>query len=227
MGNSLRWIELGRKDYFETWQIQQEIFRKVKAGTEPDTIILVEHPHTITFGKTSQKTHLLLNAQELQNRGISVYDIDRGGDVTYHGPGQLVSYPILNLQHYKKDIHWYLRCLETVVIETLKFFSIQAGRLNMADSQKNYTGVWVGQEKICAIGVKVSHWVTMHGLALNINTNLSFFDFIVPCGISDKKVTSMKNLCGHELAINDVIYEFKKNFENYFNSVPLQTKSIS
>lgn len=217
MMNELNWMNLGRQNFYDTWQLQKQVFEKVGAGNAPGSIILVEHPSTFTFGKTSQKKHLLITAEQLQEKQIQVYDIDRGGDITFHGPGQLVCYPILNLNFFAKDLHWYLRSLEEVVILTLEKYKISAVRKQHPDPQKNYTGVWVNDEKICAIGVKVSHWITMHGLALNVSTDLKFFDFIVPCGIYDKKVTSMEKLLHFNVNIQEVSETFKSNFEHVFN----------
>jgi lipoyl(octanoyl) transferase len=161
------------------------------------------------LGKSGDKNHLLMNDETLRQKGISFYEIDRGGDLTYHGPGQLVCYPIFDLKHYYKDSHKFLRDLEEAVILTLKDFGIKSHR------EEGYTGVWVGEEKICAIGIKVSRWVTMHGLALNVNNDLGYFDMIIPCGIFHKGVTSMKKIKRKELKLKTI----SKKLLNYFSEV--------
>ena len=164
----------------------------------PDVLLLNEHRHVYTLGKSSDNNHLLANDIELKSSGAEVFFIDRGGDITYHGPGQLVVYPIFDLNQYYLDIHRYLRDLEEVIIQTLADFGVRSHR------DEKYTGVWVGNEKIAAIGVKVSRWVTMHGLALNVNTDLSYFDRIIPCGIFHKGVTSLQRLLDKPIAMDQV-----------------------
>jgi len=155
--------------------------------------------------------HLLISEENLQKAGIQYYKSNRGGDITFHGPGQIVGYPILDLDQIYTDIHRYLRELEQVVIETLAFFGI-----NNAGRKEGLTGVWIGEEKICAIGVRASRWVTMHGFALNVNTDLGYFDMIVPCGITDKAVTSMKKILGMEVEMESVKEQIRINFEKIF-----------
>lgn len=210
-------IDLGKMRYADALALQKKTFEQVKAERSLDTLLLVEHPHVYTFGSQSDKRHLLYTAAELQARGIEVFDIERGGDITYHGYGQLVAYPILNLRHFYLDAHRYLRDLEEVVIQTLKAFDVKAERKLHPNPKKNYTGVWVGNEKICAIGVKFSSWTTMHGLALNVNTDLSFFEGIVPCGISEMGVTSLAKVLGKSVQMNLVSDAFLKAFENVFD----------
>ncbi len=191
-------------DFGKAWEIQKDYFEKRTENKMGDVLLLMQHPHTYTFGKASDKNNLLLTSEELEERKIKVFEIDRGGDVTYHGPGQLVGYPVLNLSDWHKDAHKYLRALEEVVIETCKAFGLQAGRA------EGLTGVWIEDRKICAIGVKITRWVTMHGFALNVNTDLSFFEGIIPCGIKDKSVTSMKAELGGEIdmdRVKDVLVE--------------------
>jgi len=159
---------------------------------------------------------LLYTPEQLTERGIEVFEIERGGDITYHGYGQLVAYPILNLHHFYLDVHRYLRDLEETIIQTLKAFGIEAHRKSHPNPKKNYTGVWVGDEKICAIGVKFSQWTTMHGLALNINTDLSFFEGIVPCGISEMGVTSLQKLLGKPVPMQHAVEQFIESFEGVF-----------
>ena len=199
-------VDLGLTDYKYCWELQQNIFNLRVAGKISDVLLLSEHNHVYTLGKSSDNTHLLAGETELKLTGADVYHIDRGGDITYHGPGQLVGYPILDLNNYYLDTHRYLRDLEEVIIQTLKDFGINGHR------EENYTGVWVGSEKIAAIGVKVSRWITMHGFALNVNTNLSYFDRIIPCGIFHKGVTSIERIFGNKLPIQDVIDSVSSRF---------------
>jgi lipoyl(octanoyl) transferase len=175
---------LGRVPYHEAWALQNQVADERRAGLGPDTLILLEHPHTYTIGRSGTRDHVFLNEGEMATRGITCLDVDRGGDVTYHGPGQLVGYPILDLGP-KPDVGLYLRNLEGCLIDVLADFGIAAGRLS------GYTGVWIGDRKIAAIGIKVSQGVTTHGFALNVSTDLSLFTHILACGIPDKGVTSM------------------------------------
>ena len=175
---------LGLVPYPAAWALQNRLADARRAGLAPDTLILLEHPHTYTIGRSGTRDHVFLTEAELATRGIICLDVDRGGDVTYHGPGQLVGYPIFDLGP-QPDVGRYLRNLEDCLIDTLADFGIAGGRLS------GYTGVWIGNRKIAAIGVKVSQGVTTHGFALNVTTDLSLFTHILPCGISDKGVTSM------------------------------------
>jgi lipoyl(octanoyl) transferase len=175
---------LGRVPYDDAWALQNRVANDRRAGLVPDTLILLEHPHTYTIGRSGTRDHVFLNEAELSARGITCLDVDRGGDVTYHGPGQLVGYPILDLGA-KPDVGLYLRNLESCLIDALADFGIASGRLS------GYTGVWIGDRKIAAIGIKVSQGVTTHGFALNVSTDLSLFTHILACGIPDKGVTSM------------------------------------
>jgi len=180
-----------------------------RAGLAPDTLILLEHPHTYTIGRSGTRDHVYLTDGELAARGITCLDVDRGGDVTYHGPGQLVGYPILGLGS-RPDVGWYLRSLEACLIDVLADFGIQAGRLD------GYTGVWIADRKIAAIGVKVSQGVTTHGFALNVTTDLSLFTHILPCGIADKGVTSMAVELGRAPAMTDVEDRLVAHFSERF-----------
>lgn len=204
----------GLLDYKIAWEKQEMIFSetvnaKVANRTNnshnpiPNHLILVEHPHVYTLGKSGNVGHLLLDENGLIAKHASFYKINRGGDITYHGPGQIVGYPILDLDNFFTDIHLYLRTLEQAVIDTLAEYNIQSGRL------PGYTGVWLDAEnekarKICALGVRCSRWVTMHGFALNVNTDLDYFNNIVPCGIDDKAVTSMKKELKKEVDMQQV-----------------------
>ena len=203
-------LYLNQMTYTEVWDFQKKVFQARKENKIDDTIIFVQHPHTITMGKSAHESNLLFSPTEYKDKNINIEYIDRGGDVTYHGPGQLVVYPILDLNQHFKDVHKYLRLLEDLVIDVLKNFNINAGRV------EGLTGVWLGSEKICAIGVKVSRWITMHGIAININTDLTYFDYIIPCGIKDKKVTSLKKHLGQEVEIEKVIIFFLESFKKLF-----------
>lgn len=190
---------LGLVAYAEAVQLQAELVRARRAGTIPDTLLLLEHPHVITLGTGSKESHVLLSAQQRELRGIELYESGRGGDVTYHGPGQLVGYPILDLKPDRCDLHRYLRDLESVLIGTLRRFGLEAVRV------PGLTGAWVEGRKLAAIGVRVSSgWITSHGFALNVATDLSFFGTIVPCGIPDRGVGSIRDETGEEVAMEEV-----------------------
>lgn len=203
-------INLGRTNYKEAWDIQRRVFELRSQGHISDVLLLTEHNHVYTFGKSSNENHLLASDTELLEHGVDVFHIDRGGDVTYHGPGQLVGYPIIDLNNYYRDVHRYLRDLEEVIVRTLAEFEISSRR------DGTYTGVWVGNDKIAAIGVKVSRWVTMHGFALNVNTDLSYFDRIIPCGIFHKGVTSIERVLGSTLPLKDVSDTLQRKFGEVF-----------
>jgi len=205
MKNKINILDLGRMDYKSSWEFQKNLHKDVLNGNKPDTLILVEHQPVFTLGKNANKENLL------DRSNVKVFNVERGGDITFHGPGQLVGYPILDLNNYKKNISWFMRTLEQILIECLNTFDIDAHQ------KKGLTGVWVNDEKIGAQGVKISRWVTMHGFSLNINTDLSFFEMIVPCGITDCKVTSMKKLLGATQNIQDVKFQIVKAFnENIY-----------
>ncbi len=208
-------LELGLTPYQQAWDLQREIFRGVIADEEEDTLILVEHPHVYTFGRGSDMGNFLLPDAKLHEIGAEKFEIERGGDVTYHGPGQLVGYPILNLAHFKEDLGWYLRALEDTIINVLATYDIEGFRIS------GRTGVWTGsagnEEKICAIGVHASRWCTMHGFAFNVNTDLSYFEHIVPCGISDRGVTSLEKILGRRIPMDEVISRYVDAFEAVFH----------
>ncbi|HEY8738033.1 MAG TPA: lipoyl(octanoyl) transferase LipB [Candidatus Dormibacteraeota bacterium] len=188
---------LGLVPYAEAWALQNRLAEDRAAGRIPDTLLLLQHPHTYTIGRSGTRDHVYLSEAELAARGITCLDVDRGGDVTYHGPGQLVGYPILDLG-LAPDVGAYLRGLEQCVIDVLAQFQIRAGRV------ERYTGVWIGDEKIAAIGVKLARGITTHGFALNVSTDLELFRHILPCGIPDKGVTSMARQLGRAPAMPDV-----------------------
>lgn len=202
--------DLGLTDFNEVWKLQKEILEYKQKNKSEDIIITNSHHHVYTLGRAGDKNHLLLNDEELKKNGIAYYEIDRGGDLTYHGPGQLVVYPVFDLNNYYLDSHRFLRDLEEVVILTLKEYGIEAGR------EEEFTGVWVGEEKICAIGIKLSRWITMHGLALNVNNDLSYFDKIIPCGIFHKGVTGMKKLLGKEIDMKELTGIMLGKFKTVF-----------
>ena len=182
---------LGRVTYADGLALQEELVAARRTGDIPDTLLLLEHPHVITLGSSSDASHVLLDEAERRLMGIELFETGRGGDVTYHGPGQLVGYPILDLKPDRKDLHRYVRDLEEALIRMLAQYDLRGGR------KDGLTGVWVGDEKVAAIGVRVSSgWITSHGFALNVRTDLRFFDAIVPCGITDHGVTSMAALLG-------------------------------
>lgn len=216
----MEYYDLGLIDYQEAWDLQKSIMKKKYTESFNDILLLLEHPHTYTLGKTAEKKNLISSGQYLEENKISVYEIDRGGDITYHGPGQIVGYPIINLAGWKKDTHKYLRALEEVIILTCREYGITGIR------DPRYTGVWVEDRKIAAIGIKVSRWITMHGFAFNINTDLNYFNGIVPCGITDKSVTSLKKELGFELNLNDVKRILLKNFAEVFSYTEVE-KGIS
>lgn len=202
--------QLGRVGYTEALRLQHQAVALRKAAAIPDTLLLLEHPHVYTLGRNARQEHLLVSKERLAEIGAQVFETDRGGDITYHGPGQLVGYPIIDLTQHRRDVAWYMRSLEEVFIRVAADFGIQAGRLNGA------TGVWVGREKLVAMGVHISRWVTSHGFAFNVNPDLRFFDNIVPCGLRDKGVTSLAKLLGQAVEIqpvtNGVIDEFGRVF---------------
>jgi lipoate-protein ligase B len=181
---------LGRIGYRAAWALQRQLVAARSADEIPDTLLLLEHPPVITLGRAGSTDHLLGSEAELAGRGVELVASDRGGDITFHGPGQIVGYAVVDLAARGRDLHRYLRDLETVLIRALAEFGIHAGR------SPGLTGVWVGDAKVAAIGIRVSRWITHHGFALNVQTDLSYFDLIVPCGIADRRVTSMEALLG-------------------------------
>jgi lipoyl(octanoyl) transferase len=202
--------QLGLVSYTDGLRLQSELVAQRKAGAIPDTLLLLEHPHVYTLGRNGKKENLLISAEQLAARGAQVFEIDRGGDVTYHGPGQWVGYPILDLAQHRRDIAWYMRSLEEVLIEVAGEYGIQAGRLAGAP------GVWVGNNKLAALGVHISRWVTSHGFAFNVNTDLRYFDWIVPCGLRDKGVTSLQKLLGRQVEMEEVAEKVVRRFGKVF-----------
>ncbi len=219
--------DIGLIEYKDAWLFQEKFFNEIleiksknrNEGTEITTknhLIFCEHPHVYTLGKSGNKENLLVNEEYLKSRGASFYKTNRGGDITYHGPGQIVGYPVFDLDNFFNDIGKYLRFLEEVIILTLKEYGLSGER------SKGETGVWldVGKptaRKICAMGVKTSRWVSMHGFAFNLNTDLSYFENIIPCGINDKKVTSLEKEMGHKIDVDHAKSLIKSNLERVFD----------
>ena len=201
--------ELGRLDYGRALDLQAELVSRRKQGEIPDQLLLLEHPHVITLGRNGHMENLLATSEVLRSSGIAFHPTDRGGDITYHGPGQLVGYPILDLREWKRDVGAYVRSIEQVLIDLLADFRITAGRI------PGCTGVWVDNAKIAAIGVHISRWVTSHGFALNVNTDLQYFQYIVPCGLT-KPVTSMARL-GARASLEEVSRRLVEHFGRAFD----------
>ena len=205
---NIKVIDLGYMDYQSTWDLQKGYHKKVLNGDTTDTLLLVEHESVYTLGKNANENHLLQSAPE----DAKIFHIERGGDITYHGPGQLVGYPILDLHRYTTSISWYMRRLEQVIIDTLNEYGIKA------DVKEGLTGVWVGDEKIGAQGVRISRWVTMHGFALNVYTDLDYYSGIIPCGIFEYGVTSMEQIVGEKLNMGEVKKSILKSFHQAFQN---------
>ena len=241
MNKKTHFIHLGLKDYQEAWDYQEKLFKETvdqkianrklpeaQQEVTKNTLIFCEHPHVYTLGKSGDENHLLANEAFLKEKQATFYKINRGGDITYHGPGQIVGYPILDLDHFFTDIHKYLRFLEEAVILTLQEYNIKSGRID------GLTGVWLDVDdeqkarKICALGVKSSRWVTMHGFAFNVNTNLEYFNYIVPCGIQDKAVTSLAKELGREVDMKEVEEKLKTHLAAVFEMELMeQTQAVS
>ncbi len=225
--------DIGRSDYREAWDYQDELFKRIVdiklanrdrevEEPRPGYFLFTEHDHVYTLGKSGDLSNLLLSEEQLEKKGISFFKSNRGGDITYHGPGQIVGYPIIDLEAYKPDIRWYMRSLEEVIIRTLAEYGIVGTR------SEGETGVWLDvgtpfARKICALGVRTSRWVTMHGFALNVNTDLGFFDHIIPCGIRGKAVTSMHAELGIQLDPEIVKDQILKHFSEVFTAEMVTT----
>ena len=232
MNRQIKFIDLGMMDFKKAWDYQQNLFDKIvsikKANRKnnskfktPNYFLFVEHPNVYTLGKIGDISNLLVDKKKLNEKNASFYKINRGGDITYHGPGQIVGYPILDLENFFTDIHKYLRLLEETIIQVLHEYKLSAGR-----SESN-TGVWLDVEsnnsrKICAMGVRASRWVTMHGLALNANVNLEYFDHIVPCGIKNNVVTSMNKELGTNIDQDVLKSVIKSSFLKVFNAITIE-----
>jgi lipoyl(octanoyl) transferase len=228
--------DLGRKDYKETWDYQESLFKEIvdvkianrhleSPEPTPNFFLFVEHPHVYTLGKSGDESNMLLSEKQLEAKGATFYKINRGGDITYHGPGQIVGYPILDLENFFTDIHKYLRLLEEIIILTLAEYGLKGVR---SDGE---TGVWLDvgtpfARKICAMGVRASRWVTMHGFALNVNADLGYFDNIIPCGIRGKAVTSLHVELGRTIDMDEVKAKICKHFTSLFEAEFLQTTNL-
>lgn len=235
MNKTVQLQDLGRQDYQAVWDYQEQLFKgivdvKLQKRNQPELVtdnyfLLVEHPHVYTLGKSGDASNMLLSEKQLEEKGAKFYKINRGGDITYHGPGQIVGYPILDLENFFTDIHKYLRLLEETIILTLADYGIASGR------SEGETGVWLDvgtpfARKICAMGVRASRWVTMHGFALNVNADLGYFDNIIPCGIRGKAVTSLQVELGvaqvDEAEVKaKILKHFSKLFEAHLTEMPM------
>ncbi len=215
----LVYCDLGLVDYKEAWDLQKSIHQLRVENKIDDVLLLLEHPNTYTLGKTAGKNNLISDKKYMAENKISVYEIDRGGDITYHGPGQIVGYPIISLTNWLQDTHKYLRAIEEVIIKVCSEYGLQGTRVD------KYTGVWIEVRKICAIGIKVSRWITMHGFAFNVNTDLKLFNGIIPCGISDKEVTSLNLELKKEISLNEVKEKILHHFDVIFNYDQIEFKT--
>ena len=202
--------QLGTVDYAEGLRLQGERVAQRKAGEIPDALLLLEHPHVYTLGRNAERENLLISEDRLAQLGAQLFATDRGGDITYHGPGQLVGYPIFDLTKHRRDIAWFMRALEEVFIGVARDFGIHAARIPGAP------GAWVGSDKLVAMGVHISRWVTSHGFAFNVNTDLHYFDSIVPCGLRDKGVTSLAKLLGRPVGMDRVVERVIEHFGTVF-----------
>lgn len=225
--NQVLYKDLGKMDYKEAWDYQNELFQQIIdiklanrhrdiKETSPNYFLFTEHPPVYTLGKSGDLSNLLLNEQQLEQKGISFFKSNRGGDITFHGPEQIVGYPIIDLEDFKADIRWYMRSLEEVIIRTIDNYGLKGAR---SDGE---TGVWLDvgtpfARKICALGVRTSRWVTMHGFALNVNTNLGYFDHIIPCGIRGKAVTSLEAELNRKIPLEEVKAFILENFQQVFD----------
>jgi lipoyl(octanoyl) transferase len=227
----LAWHDLGHAPYKPVWELQERLQKhlieeKIRMRSEPeiprspDFLLFVEHPHVYTLGKSGDVSHLLASETDLEDTHATFVKIDRGGDITYHGPGQIVGYPIMDLDRHFTDIHKYLRLLEEVIIRVCADFGLEAIRI------EKLTGVWVNGKKVCAMGIKCSRWVTMHGFALNVNTQLEYFGQIVPCGITDRGVTSLKELTGAEVDTRFVKTLLLKHIEDVFEIKTMHLETL-
>ena len=206
LNNDINFIYIGKQQYMDAWKLQKKIHKLVKDNDIPSLVLYLEHDHVYTLGKNADSNFILNNYP----KNIQVIQTDRGGQVTYHGPGQLVGYPIINLNNYKKSVSWYMRSLEEVIIMTLNDYNILAKR------KDGMTGVWADDEKICAMGVRLSRWVTMHGFALNLTPKMKYYDSMIPCGIQEYGITSMQHILSQNISMHEVIECLSNNFSQIF-----------
>jgi lipoate-protein ligase B len=212
-------LNFSTSDYMEIFQLQKDLLALKKQGLIPDVVIMLEHSPCFTIGRSGSLDHLLVDNQVLSRKNITVHDTSRGGDITYHGPGQLVCYPIISLEGEQRDLHAYARKMEEVMIRTLSTFDIKAGR------KQQFPGVWVGDRKIGAMGIAVRNWITMHGISLNVCPDLEHFSYIIPCGITSYGVTSMSEVMGEPIHVETVRNEMRKQFSAVFD-MPLQPTTL-
>jgi lipoate-protein ligase B len=211
MSDCCWWVDLGRRDYVSAWELQRRLVSQRQNGEIPDILLFVEHPPTYTLGRNGKREHLLVGPAGLDAVGAAFIETDRGGDITFHGPGQVVGYPILDLKRWATDVHAYVRALEEVILGSLRPFGITATR------EPGLTGVWHPAGKIAAIGVRISRWVTSHGFALNVSTDLEYFRRIVPCGIAGRQVSSMASILDQPVSIPRVRQELARSFGSVFS----------
>ncbi len=220
--NDILWVvDVGRQPYKPVWDFQKRLNTLRQMEKIPDTLILVEHHPVYTIGKNGSDLHVVATDTFLKDRGIEVVHVDRGGDVTYHGPGQLVGYPIFNLHYHRESVSWFMRQLEEVFIRLLQIYGIVARR------EDGYTGVWVGDDKIVALGVRIRKWVTMHGFAFNVQTDLSFYEGIIPCGIFHKGVTSLHQLLDEPPTLADIKPQVVQQFQDVFGFQKVQRTHLT
>ncbi len=206
----LTYCDLGLIDYQSAWDLQHRLFEFRLQNKIGDMLLLLEHPNTYTLGKAADKNNIVATTDFIEENGFTIFEIDRGGDVTYHGPGQIVGYIIMDLRNWKKDSHLFLRGIESAIMKVCDDYGIATKR------EPKYTGVWVNDKKICAIGIKISRWITMHGFAFNVNTDLDLFNGIIPCGINDKGVTSLAKELNEKINIDEVKEDVVKHFATEF-----------
>ncbi len=240
--NSVSLLNLGLVPYAEALELQHQLVDAQKNGAGADTLILLEHPPVFTLGRNAEQEHILASREFLDEMGIEVYRVERGGDVTYHGPGQIVGYPILDLRHYRADVGWYVRALEDVLIQTLNSYGLDARRVGLDDDGKRdpkLVGVWIDnprddplehrihpEAKIAQIGVRIESWISYHGFALNVNPHMEHFELIIPCGIPDKPVTSLARALKREVSMDEVRARLIQSFEKIFD-VRFETYAVS
>ena len=206
----MNWSDLGLCPYEQALDLQRRLVSEQKSGSGADTLLLLEHPPILTLGRRANEANILASPEALARQGISVYKVDRGGDVTNHGPGQLVGYPVIDLSHFRRDISWYVCSLAQVLIRTLAEFGVDSAY------RPEYPGVWVDDEKVAAIGAHISSWITSHGFALNVDPNMRHWELIIPCGLRDKGVTSLARLLGRPVSLAEVMPKVVRNFGAVF-----------
>lgn len=215
----MNWVDLGLVGYAEALELQHRLVARQKAGAGDDVLLLLQHPAVLTLGRRADESNVLASREELAREGIELFKVERGGDVTYHGPGQLVGYPILDLRHFQKDVSWFVAALADVLVRTLAEYGVR-GEYHHAQP-----GVWVGEEKIVAIGMRIESWITYHGFAFNVDPNMRHWQLIVPCGIADKGVTSLSALLGRPVPVSEVAPKVARHFGEVFGVEMCERKS--